>query len=95
MIDAQGDGSGGRGPTPSGRWSPDELRRLRGETDPEIDRVVQAYRREHPELDARDRVRSMIRELSRAKREPQRFAREAVDLTFGTMIFRPSRSSAG
>jgi len=95
VIDAQGDGSGGRGQRPSGRRSPDEHRRLRGETDPEIDRVVHAYHRAHAVLDARDRVRSMIQELSRANREPQRFTREAVDLTFRTVILRPSRFSAG
>ena len=46
--------------------------------DPEIDEIVAAYHRRHPELtDARDLVRSMIRELSLAKRDPERFTRAA------------------
>ena len=79
VIDAQGGGGGGREQGPSERWSAAELNRLRGETDPGIDHVVEAYHREHPELDARDLVISMIQELSRAKREPRRFGRDAVD----------------
>jgi ER-bound oxygenase mpaB/B'/Rubber oxygenase, catalytic domain len=79
VIDAQGGGGGGREQGPPGRWSAGELNRLRGETDPEIDRVVEAYHRDHPESDARELVRSMIQELGRAKREPQRFTRGAAD----------------
>jgi ER-bound oxygenase mpaB/B'/Rubber oxygenase, catalytic domain len=79
VVDPQGGGGGGREQGPSGRWSSGELRRLRDATDPEIDQVVEAYHREHPELDARDLVMSMIQELSQAKREPQRVMRDATD----------------
>jgi ER-bound oxygenase mpaB/B'/Rubber oxygenase, catalytic domain len=78
VIDAQGGGGNDREQRRAGRWSSGELNRLCGETDPEIDQVVEAYHREHPELDGRDLVRSMIQELSRAKREPQRFTRDAA-----------------
>ena len=78
VIDAQGGGGNDREQRQAGRWPPGELDRLRDETDPEIDHVVEAYHREHPELDARDLVGSMIQELSRAKREPQRFTRAAA-----------------
>jgi hypothetical protein len=79
VIDTQGGGGGGREQRPSGRWSSGELRQLRGETDPEIDQVVEAYHREHPELDARDLVISLIQALSQAKRDPQRFMRDTTD----------------
>ncbi len=79
MVDAQHDGSDSREQGPAERWSQSELARLRRASDPEIDQVVKAYHREHPELaDARDLVTSMIRELSQAKTEPQRFTREAI-----------------
>ena len=80
MIDAQHNQGGGRGQVLEGRWSRPELARLRGTADPEIDRVVAAYHRQHPELtDPRDLVRSMIQELSQAKRDPQRFTRAAAN----------------
>jgi ER-bound oxygenase mpaB/B'/Rubber oxygenase, catalytic domain len=79
VVDAQGDGSGSREQGPAERWSPSEFARLRQTTDPEIDQVVMAYHREHPELaEARDLVTSMIRELSQAKKDPHRFTREAI-----------------
>ena len=54
--------------------------RLRRAADPEIDQVVAAYHRQHPELtDPRDLVRSMIQELGKAKRDPQRFTRAAAN----------------
>jgi hypothetical protein len=79
VIDAQAGGGSVREQRQAGRWPPGELKRLRGETDPEIDRVVEAYHREHPELDARDWVVSMIRELSQAKRDPQLVIRDEID----------------
>jgi len=76
VIDAQRKMGGGRGQVLEGRWSRRELARLREVADPEIDQVVAAYQRQHPELtDARDPVRSMIRELSLAKWDPERFTR--------------------
>jgi hypothetical protein len=76
MIDAQHNQGGGRGQVLEGRWSRRELARLRSAADPEIDQVVAAYHRQHPELtDPRNLVRSMIQELSQAKRDPQRFTR--------------------
>jgi hypothetical protein len=60
VIDAQGGGGGGREQRPSGRWSPDALNRLRDETDPRIDHVVETYHREHPALDTRDLVTSTV-----------------------------------
>jgi hypothetical protein len=79
MVDAHS-GSGGREQGPKERWSPEEFSRLRAATDPDIDGLVEAYRRDHPEFtDARDMVRSMIRELSHAKNDPQRFASGAID----------------
>lgn len=80
MVDAHGGGGGGRPQGPAERWSPDEFARLRAAVDPDIDRVVEAYRREHPEFaDARELVRSMIQELSRAKNDPRRFTSGAID----------------
>jgi len=80
VIDAQHNKGGGRGQVPEGRWSRRELARLRGAADPEIDQVVAAYHRRHPELtDPRDLVRSIIQELSQAKRNPQRFTRAAAN----------------
>ena len=79
MVGAQRDGSDSSEQGPAERWPQSELDRLRQATDPEIDQVVAAYLREHPELtDARHLVTSMILELSRAKTEPQRFTREAI-----------------
>jgi len=53
---------------------------MRGMADPEVDQVVEGYYRKHPELgDSRSLVRSMIRELSQAKQEPQRFMHDAAD----------------
>jgi mpaB/rubber oxygenase-like protein len=73
VIHAQDDREGGHDQAPSGRWSPDEFKKLRKATDPEMERVVSDYQRAHPELaDARDLVRSMIRELTLAKKEPRR-----------------------
>jgi hypothetical protein len=48
VIDAQGGVGNDREQRRAGRWSSGELNRLRGETDPEIDQVVEAYHREHP-----------------------------------------------
>ncbi|SRR5208337_1093523 len=80
VIDAQSGGGGGREQKPTERWSRNELARLRGATDPEMDQIVEAYHREHPEFaDARDLVRAMIQELSQAKSDPQRFTRDATD----------------
>jgi hypothetical protein len=80
VSDAQSVGGGSRERKPTERWSRNELARLRGATDPEIDQVVAAYHRENPEFaDARDLVRAMIQELSQAKSEPQRFTRDATD----------------
>ena len=78
VIDAHSNEGGDRGQVLEGRWSRRELARLREVADPEIDEIVAAYHRRHPELtDARDLVRSMIRELSLAKRDPERFTRAA------------------
>jgi hypothetical protein len=80
VIDAQSNEGGGRGRVLEGRWSRRELARLRSAADPEIDQVVAAYHRQHPELtDPRDLVRSMILELREAKRDPQRFTRAAAN----------------
>ena len=79
VIDAQAGGGSVREQRQAGRWPPGELTRLRGETDPGIDRVVEAYHREHPELAARDWVVSMIRELSQAKRDRQLVIRDEID----------------
>ena len=79
VIDAQAGGGSVRERRQAGRWPPGELKRLRGAADPEIDRVVEAYHREHPELDARDWVVSMIRELGQAKRDPQLVIRDEID----------------
>lgn len=80
MIDAQSGGSGGRERVPMERWTKSELMRLRSATDPEIDRVVASYHREHPALDeSRDLVRSMIRELAQVKSDPVRFTRDVAD----------------
>ena len=79
MIDTQSGGGGGHAQRPTGYWSR-EVKRLRGVADPGIDQVVETYHRERLELaDARDLVRSMIRKLSQAKHEPQRFTRDAID----------------
>ena len=78
MIYSQGDGEGGHDQAPSGRWSRDEFNKLRNATDPEMERIVSAYQLAHPELaDARELVRSMIKELALAKTEPQRFTSAA------------------
>jgi hypothetical protein len=80
VIDAQSNEGGGRGQVLEGRWSRRELARLRSAADPEIDQVVAAYQRQHPELtDPRDLVRSMILELREAKRDPHRFTRAAAN----------------
>ena len=80
MIDAHGNEGGGRGQALAGRWSRRELDRLRGTADPEIDQIVAAYHRQHPELtDPRDLVRSMIQELGQAKMDPHRFTRAAAN----------------
>lgn len=80
MIDAQSNEGGGRGQALAGRWSRRELDRLRGVADPEIDQIVAAYHRQHPELtDPRDLVRSMIQELGKAKRDPHRFTHAAAN----------------
>src|SRR5215469_4498102 len=78
VIDAHGNEGGDRGQVLEGRWSRRELARLRRVADPEIDKVAATYHRQHPELtDPRDLVRSMIRELSQAKKD--RFTRAAVN----------------
>src|SRR5215469_15403227 len=80
VIDAHSNEGGDRGQVLEGRWSRRELARLRRVADPEIDKVVATYHRQHPELtDPRDLVRSMIRELSQAKKDPQRITRAAVN----------------
>lgn len=79
MIHAQSGGGGGRERAPTGRWTKSELRRLRRAADPEIDRVVASYHREHPALDdSRDLVRSLIQELARVKSDPAAFTPSAA-----------------
>jgi hypothetical protein len=79
MVDAQSGESGGREQGPKERWSAAEFDRLRNAADPDIDRLVEDYRRDHPEFaNSRDMVRSMIKELHQAKNDPHRFTSSAI-----------------
>jgi len=80
VIDAHSTEGGGREQVLEGRWSRRELARLRRVANLEIDQLVAANHRQHPEFTAAgDLVISMIRELSHAKKDPQRFTRAAAN----------------